>query len=217
MKIKCPNILSYKTFKNIIITKKKNNEKKHIQIISVYPVLKTKKNNSKFKHNFETVNYKENYHTKSYKIEKTKPKILNVIWKKDLKKNIPKIENEDKKDNDSNISNFLNYNLGEIEKEYEEFSYLDLNVLTKSLNENKKEEINIEYDIKGNNSILLDKKINDNINLNFKKIVKSKSNLNNRKNNLKNTSNYLLNIDEYFPNEKINSVYNSNKMAFITQ
>ena len=64
---------------------------------------------------------------------------------------------------------------------------------------------------------MLDKKINDNINLNFKKIVKSKSNLNNRKNNLKNTSNYLLNIDEYFPNEKINSVYNSNKMAFIIQ
>ena len=216
MKIKCPNILSYTNFKNIIIPKK-NNEKKHIHIISIYPVLKTRKNNSKIKHNFETVNYNYNYHTKSYKIEKTKPKILNVIWKKDLKKNIPKIENEDKKDNDSNISNFLNYNLGEIEKEYEEFSYLDLNVLTKGLNENKKEEIKKEYDKKGDNSILIDNNINDNVYLNFKKIVKSKSNINNRINNLKNTSNYLLNIDEYFPNEKINSVYNSNKMAFITQ
>ena len=214
MKIKCPNTLSYTNFKNIIIPKK-NNEKKHIHIISIYPVLKTRKNNSKIKHNFETVN--NNYNRTSNKSKKSKPKILNVIWKKDLKKNIPKVEKETKNDNNSTISNFLNYNLGEIEKEFEEFSKLDLNELTNGLYENKNEEINIEYDIKGNNSILLDKKINDNINLNFKKIVKSKSNLNNRINTVKNTSNYLLNIDEYFPNEKLNNVYNFNKMAFITQ
>ncbi len=85
------------------------------------------------------------------------------------------------------------------------------------LNENKKEKIKKEYDKKGDNSILIDNNINDNVYLNFKKIVKSKSNINNRINTLKNTSNYLLNIDEYFPNEKLNNVYNSNKMAFITQ
>ena len=214
MKIKCPNTLSYTNFKNIIIPKK-NNEKKHIHIISIYPVLKTRKNNSKIKHNFETVN--NNYNTRSNKSKKSKPKILNVIWKKDLKKNIPKVEKETKNDNNSTISNFLNYNLGEIEKEFEEFSKLDLNELTNGLYENKNEEIKIEYDNKGNNSKLIDKNINDNINLNFKKIIKSKSNLNNRINTVKNTSNYLLNIDEYFPNEKLNNVYNFNKMAFITQ
>ena len=214
MKIKCPNTLSYTNFKNIIIPKK-NNEKKHIHIISIYPVLKTRKNNSKIKHNFETVN--NNYNRASNKSKKSKPKILNVIWKKDLKKNIPKVEKETKNDNNSTISNFLNYNLGEIEKEFEEFSKLDLNELTNGLYENKNEEIKIEYDNKGNNSKLIDKNINDNINLNFKKIIKSKSNLNNRINTVKNTSNYLLNIDEYFPNEKLNNVYNFNKMAFITQ
>ncbi len=214
MKIKCPNTLSYTNFKNIIIPKK-NNEKKHIHIISIYPVLKTRKNNSKIKHNFETVN--NNYNRTSNKSKKSKPKILNVIWKKDLKKNIPKVEKETKNDNNSTISNFLNYNLGEIEKEFEEFSKLDLNELTNGLYENKNEEIKIEYDNKGNNSKLIDKNINDNINLNFKKIIKSKSNLNNRINTVKNTSNYLLNIDEYFPNEKLNNVYNFNKMAFITQ
>ena len=213
MKIKCPNTLSYTNFKNIII-QKKNNEKKHIHIISIYPVLKTRKNNSKIKHNFETVN--NNYNRTSNKSKKSKPKILNVIWKKDLKKNIPKVEKETKNDNNSTISNFLNYNLGEIEKEFEEFSKLDLNELTNGLYENKNEEIKIEYDNKGNNSKLIDKNINDNINLNFKKIIKSKSNLNNRINTVKNTSNYLLNIDEYFPNEKLNNVYNFNKMAFIT-
>ena len=158
-----------------------------------------------------------NFKQKSHKIKKTKPKILNVVWKKDLKKNVPKTEKEIKNDNNSNISNFLNYNLGEIEKEFEEFSNLDINELTKGLNENKKEEIKKEYDKKGDNSILIDNNINDNVYLNFKKIVKSKSNINNRINTLKNTSNYLLNIDEYFPNEKLNNVYNSNKMAFITQ
>ena len=214
MKIKCPNTLSYTNFKNIIIPKK-NNEKKHIHIISIYPVLKTRKNNSKIKHNFETVN--NNYNRTSNKSKKSKPKILNVIWKKDLKKNIPKVEKETKNDNNSTISNFLNYNLGEIEKEFEEFSKLDLNELTNGLYEKKNEEIKIEYDNKGNNSKLIDKNINDNINLNFKKIIKSKSNLNNRINTVKNTSNYLLNIDEYFPNEKLNNVYNFNKMAFITQ
>ena len=214
MKIKCPNTLSYTNFKNIIIPKK-NNEKKHIHIISIYPVLKTRKNNSKIKHNFETVN--NNYNRTSNKSKKSKPKILNVIWKKDLKKNIPKVEKETKNENNSTISNFLNYNLGEIEKEFEEFSKLDLNELTNGLYENKNEEIKIEYDNKGNNSKLIDKNINDNINLNFKKIIKSKSNLNNRINTVKNTSNYLLNIDEYFPNEKLNNVYNFNKMAFITQ
>ncbi len=118
MKIKCQNTLSYTNFKNIII-QKKNNEKKHIHIISIYPVLKTRKNHSRKKHNFETVN--NNFKQKSHKIKKTKPKILNVVWKKDLKKNVPKTEKEIKNDNNSNISNFLNYNLGEIEKEFEEF------------------------------------------------------------------------------------------------
>ena len=206
--------LSYTNYKNIILPKK-NNEKKHIHIISIYPVLKTRKNHSRKKHNFETVN--NNFKQKSHKIKKTKPKILNVVWKKDLKKNVPKTEKEIKNDNNFNISNFLNYNLGEIEKEFEEFSNLDINELTKGLNENKKEEIKKEYDKKGDNSILIDNNINDNVYLNFKKIVKSKSNINNRINTLKNTSNYLLNIDEYFPNEKLNNVYNSNKMAFITQ
>ena len=218
MKIKCPNTLSYTNFKNIIIPKK-NNEKKHIHIISIYPVLKTRKNNSKIKHNFETVN--NNYNRTSNKSKKSKPKILNVIWKKDLKKNIPKVEKETKNDNNSTISNFLNYNLGEFNNEQdfeEDFFEKKLDPFIISLIDKKKKK-NIKDEIKPENNVSEKEfdlsnciKFKEEIN-NIKKEKGNRFDIHYEKRNIseltQNNSYYYSNTEELKPSEKIHSIYNS--------
>ena len=229
MKIKCQNNFS-KNIKKVLIPKNPNN---HFNMVNIYPVIKRNKGKSNLEYNCETVNFGQTFNknlTKKKTIKKinnnkSNNKEVNVIWARNLKNKIIKEENEIF--SELNYSNFLNYNLGNIEQDFDdEFITLNIDEFTKNIIEKKNnDEYEIEFDEqKKLNSIIEDKETNDtidintNINNNIKKFFKSKSNINklNLSSSKKNNSNYVLNIEEFSPNEKLNNVYNFSKFPMMS-
>ena len=229
MKIKCQNNFS-KNIKKVLIPKNPIN---HFNMINIYPVIKRNKGKSNLEYNCETVNFGQTFNknlTKKKTIKKinnnkSNNKVVNVIWARSLKNKIIKEENEIF--SELNYSNFLNYNLGNIEQDFDdEFITLNIDEFTKNIIEKKNnDEYEIEFDEQEKfNSIIEDKETNDtidintNINNNIKKFFKSKSNINklNLINYKKNNSNYVLNIEEFSPNEKLNNVYNFSKFPMMS-
>ena len=229
MKIKCQNNFS-KNIKKVLIPKNPNN---HFNMVNIYPVIKRNKGKSNLENNCETVNFGQTFNknlTKKKTIKKinnnkSNNKVVNVIWARNLKNKIIKEENEIF--SELNYSNFLNYNLGNIEQDFDdEFITLNIDEFTKNIIEKKNnDEYEIEFDEQEKfNSIIEDKETNDtidintNINNNIKKFFKSKSNINklNLSSSKKNNSNYVLNIEEFSPNEKLNNVYNFSKFPMMS-
>lgn len=229
MKIKCQNNFS-KNIKKVLIPKNPNN---HFNMVNIYPVIKRNKGKSNLEYNCETVNFGQTFNknlTKKKTIKKinnnkSNNKVVNVIWARNLKNKIIKEENEIF--SELNYSNFLNYNLGNIEQDFDdEFITLNIDEFTKNIIEKKNnDEYEIEFDEQEKfNSIIEDKETNDtidintNINNNIKKFFKSKSNINklNLSSSKKNNSNYVLNIEEFSPNEKLNNVYNFSKFPMMS-
>lgn len=229
MKIKCQNNFS-KNIKKVLIPKNPNN---HFNMVNIYPVIKRNKGKSNLEYNCETVNFGQTFNknlTKKKTIKKinnnkSNNKVVNVIWARSLKNKIIKEENEIF--SELNYSNFLNYNLGNIEQDFDdEFITLNIDEFTKNIIEKKNnDEYEIEFDEQEKfNSIIEDKETNDtidintNINNNIKKFFKSKSNINklNLSSSKKNNSNYVLNIEEFSPNEKLNNVYNFSKFPMMS-
>lgn len=229
MKIKCQNNFS-KNIKKVLIPKNPIN---HFNMINIYPVIKRNKGKSNLEYNCETVNFGQTFNknlTKKKTIKKinnnkSNNKVVNVIWARSLKNKIIKEENEIF--SELNYSNFLNYNLGNIEQDFDdEFITLNIDEFTKNIIEKKNnDEYEIEFDEQEKfNSIIEDKETNDtidintNINNNIKKFFKSKSNINklNLSSSKKNNSNYVLNIEEFSPNEKLNNVYNFSKFPMMS-
>lgn len=229
MKIKCQNNFS-KNIKKVLIPKNPIN---HFNMINIYPVIKRNKGKSNLEYNCETVNFGQTFNknlTKKKTIKKinnnkSNNKVVNVIWARNLKNKIIKEENEIF--SELNYSNFLNYNLGNIEQDFDdEFITLNIDEFTKNIIEKKNnDEYEIEFDEQEKfNSIIEDKETNDtidintNINNNIKKFFKSKSNINklNLSSSKKNNSNYVLNIEEFSPNEKLNNVYNFSKFPMMS-
>lgn len=229
MKIKCQNNFS-KNIKKVLIPKNPIN---HFNMVNIYPVIKRNKGKSNLEYNCETVNFGQTFNknlTKKKTIKKinnnkSNNKEVNVIWARNLKNKIIKEENEIF--SELNYSNFLNYNLGNIEQDFDdEFITLNIDEFTKNIIEKKNnDEYEIEFDEQEKfNSIIEDKETNDtidintNINNNIKKFFKSKSNINklNLSSSKKNNSNYVLNIEEFSPNEKLNNVYNFSKFPMMS-
>ena len=229
MKIKCQNNFS-KNIKKVLIPKNPIN---HFNMVNIYPVIKRNKGKSNLEYNCETVNFGQTFNknlTKKKTIKKinnnkSNNKEVNVIWARNLKNKIIKEENEIF--SELNYSNFLNYNLGNIEQDFDdEFITLNIDEFTKNIIEKKNnDEYEIEFDEQEKfNSIIADKETNDtidintNINNNIKKFFKSKSNINklNLSSSKKNNSNYVLNIEEFSPNEKLNNVYNFSKFPMMS-
>ena len=229
MKIKCQNNFS-KNIKKVLIPKNPIN---HFNMVNIYPVIKRNKGKSNLECNYETVNFGQTFNknlTKKKTIKKinnnkSNNKVVNVIWARSLKNKIIKEENEIF--SELNYSNFLNYNLGNIEQDFDdEFITLNIDEFTKNIIEKKNnDEYEIEFDEQEKfNSIIEDKETNDtidintNINNNIKKFFKSKSNINklNLSSSKKNNSNYVLNIEEFSPNEKLNNVYNFSKFPMMS-
>jgi hypothetical protein len=229
MKIKCQNNFS-KNIKKVLIPKNPNN---HFNMVNIYPVIKRNKGKSNLECNYETVNFGQTFNknlTKKKTIKKinnnkSNNKVVNIIWARNLKNKIIKEENEIF--SELNYSNFLNYNLGNIEQDFDdEFITLNIDEFTKNIIEKKNnDEYEIEFDEQEKfNSIIEDKETNDtidintNINNNIKKFFKSKSNINklNLSSSKKNNSNYVLNIEEFSPNEKLNNVYNFSKFPMMS-
>lgn len=229
MKIKCQNNFS-KNIKKVLIPKNPIN---HFNMVNIYPVIKRNKGKSNLEYNCETVNFGQTFNknlTKKKTIKKinnnkSNNKVVNVIWARSLKNKIIKEENEIF--SELNYSNFLNYNLGNIEQDFDdEFITLNIDEFTKNIIEKKNnDEYEIEFDEQEKfNSIIEDKETNDtidintNINNNIKKFFKSKSNINklNLSSSKKNNSNYVLNIEEFSPNEKLNNVYNFSKFPMMS-
>ncbi len=229
MKIKCQNNFS-KNIKKVLIPKNPIN---HFNMVNIFPVIKRNKGKSNLENNCETVNFGQTFNknlTKKKTIKKinnnkSNNKEVNVIWARNLKNKIIKEENEIF--SELNYSNFLNYNLGNIEQDFDdEFITLNIDEFTKNIIEKKNnDEYEIEFDEqKKLNSIIEDKETNDtidintNINNNIKKFFKSKSNINklNLSSSKKNNSNYVLNIEEFSPNEKLNNVYNFSKFPMMS-
>jgi hypothetical protein len=229
MKIKCQNNFS-KNIKKVLIPKNPNN---HFNMVNIYPVIKRNKGKSNLECNCETVNFGQTFNknlTKKKTIKKinnnkSNNKVVNIIWARNLKNKIIKEENEIF--SELNYSNFLNYNLGNIEQDFDdEFITLNIDEFTKNIIEKKNnDEYEIEFDEQEKfNSIIEDKETNDtidintNINNNIKKFFKSKSNINklNISSSKKNNSNYVLNIEEFSPNEKLNNVYNFSKFPMMS-
>ena len=229
MKIKCQNNFS-KNIKKVLIPKNPNN---HFNMVNIYPVIKRNKGKSNLEYNCETVNFGQTFNknlTKKKTIKKinnnkSNNKVVNVIWARNLKNKIIKEENEIF--SELNYSNFLNYNLGNIDQDFDdEFITLNIDEFTKNIIEKKNnDEYEIEFDEQEKfNSIIEDKETNDtidintNINNNIKKFFKSKSNINklNLSSSKKNNSNYVLNIEEFSPNEKLNNVYNFSKFPMMS-
>lgn len=229
MKIKCQNNFS-KNIKKVLIPKNPIN---HFNMVNIYPVIKRNKGKSNLEYNCETVNFGQTFNknlTKKKTIKKinnnkSNNKVVNVIWARNLKNKIIKEENEIF--SELNYSNFLNYNLGNIEQDFDdEFITLNIDEFTKNIIEKKNnDEYEIEFDEQEKfNSIIEDKETNDtidintNINNNIKKFFKSKSNINklNLSSSKKNNSNYVLNIEEFSPNEKLNNVYNFSKFPMMS-
>jgi hypothetical protein len=189
MKIKCQNNFS-KNIKKVLIPKNPNN---HFNMVNIYPVIKRNKGKSNLECNYETVNFGQTFNknlTKKKTIKKinnnkSNNKVVNIIWARNLKNKIIKEENEIF--SELNYSNFLNYNLGNIEQDFDdEFITLNIDEFTKNIIEKKNnDEYEIEFDEQEKfNSIIEDKETNDtidinrNINNNIKKIFKLKSNIN---------------------------------------
>ena len=229
MKIKCQNNFS-KNIKKVLIPKNPIN---HFNMVNIFPVIKRNKGKSNLEYNCETVNFGQTFNknlTKKKTIKKinnnkSNNKVVNVIWARSLKNKIIKEENEIF--SELNYSNFLNYNLGNIEQDFDdEFITLNIDEFTKNIIEKKNnDEYEIEFDEQEKfNSIIEDKETNDtidintNINNNIKKFFKSKSNINklNLSSSKKNNSNYVLNIEEFSPNEKLNNVYNFSKFPMMS-
>ena len=229
MKIKCQNNFS-KNIKKVLIPKNPIN---HFNMVNIYPVIKRNKGKSNLEYNCETVNFGQTFNknlTKKKTIKKinnnkSNNKVVNIIWARNLKNKIIKEENEIF--SELNYSNFLNYNLGNIEQDFDdEFITLNIDEFTKNIIEKKNnDEYEIEFDEQEKfNSIIEDKETNDtidintNINNNIKKFFKSKSNINklNLSSSKKNNSNYVLNIEEFSPNEKLNNVYNFSKFPMMS-
>ncbi len=229
MKIKCQNNFS-KNIKKVLIPKNPIN---HFNMVNIFPVIKRNKGKSNLENNCETVNFGQTFNknlTKKKTIKKinnnkSNNKEVNVIWARNLKNKIIKEENEIF--SELNYSNFLNYNLGNIDQDFDdEFITLNIDEFTKNIIEKKNnDEYEIEFDEqKKLNSIIEDKETNDtidintNINNNIKKFFKSKSNINklNLSSSKKNISNYVLNIEEFSPNEKLNNVYNFSKFPMMS-
>ena len=229
MKIKCQNNFS-KNIKKVLIPKNPIN---HFNMVNIFPVIKRNKGKSNLENNCETVNFGQTFNknlTKKKTIKKinnnkSNNKEVNVIWARNLKNKIIKEENEIF--SELNYSNFLNYNLGNIEQDFDdEFITLNIDEFTKNIIEKKNnDEYEIEFDEQEKfNSIIEDKETNDtidintNINNNIKKFFKSKSNINklNLSSSKKNNSNYVLNIEEFSPNEKLNNVYNFSKFPMMS-
>ena len=229
MKIKCQNNFS-KNIKKVLIPKNPIN---HFNMVNIYPVIKRNKGKSNLECNYETVNFGQTFNknlTKKKTIKKinnnkSNNKVVNIIWARNLKNKIIKEENEIF--SELNYSNFLNYNLGNIEQDFDdEFITLNIDEFTKNIIEKKNnDEYEIEFDEQEKfNSIIEDKETNDtidintNINNNIKKFFKSKSNINklNLSSSKKNNSNYVLNIEEFSPNEKLNNVYNFSKFPMMS-
>ncbi len=229
MKIKCQNNFS-KNIKKVLIPKNPIN---HFNMVNIFPVIKRNKGKSNLENNCETVNFGQTFNknlTKKKTIKKinnnkSNNKEVNVIWARNLKNKIIKEENEIF--SELNYSNFLNYNLGNIDQDFDdEFITLNIDEFTKNIIEKKNnDEYEIEFDEqKKLNSIIEDKETNDtidintNINNNIKKFFKSKSNINklNLSSSKKNNSNYVLNIEEFSPNEKLNNVYNFSKFPMMS-
>lgn len=229
MKIKCQNNFS-KNIKKVLIPKNPIN---HFNMVNIFPVIKRNKGKSNLENNCETVNFGQTFNknlTKKKTIKKinnnkSNNKEVNVIWARNLKNKIIKEENEIF--SELNYSNFLNYNLGNIDQDFDdEFITLNIDEFTKNIIEKKNnDEYEIEFDEQEKfNSIIEDKETNDtidintNINNNIKKFFKSKSNINklNLSSSKKNNSNYVLNIEEFSPNEKLNNVYNFSKFPMMS-
>lgn len=229
MKIKCQNNFS-KNIKKVLIPKNPIN---HFNMVNIFPVIKRNKGKSNLEYNCETVNFGQTFNknlTKKKTIKKinnnkSNNKVVNIIWARNLKNKIIKEENEIF--SELNYSNFLNYNLGNIEQDFDdEFITLNIDEFTKNIIEKKNnDEYEIEFDEQEKfNSIIEDKETNDtidintNINNNIKKFFKSKSNINklNLSSSKKNNSNYVLNIEEFSPNEKLNNVYNFSKFPMMS-
>ena len=221
--------------KNKTLIKSKSNDK---------PIKKTIVKKSNIKENITIENIREKH-------KKSKPKILNITWIKDIKKykkkknidnnndklNLSKtILNENnsirdlqinkfddnttnnlKNENDDSISNFLNYNLGEIDNDQEieednldnKINYFLNNIIdnknkNKSENKNKRKISEKEFNLSKFNEELIN--INDNSEeKKKKKILFHKKNI-----STQNSSYYYSNTEELKSSEKKPYIYNSN-------